>query len=239
MKCGSIDMGFLVAECPKCGDSYLIRFTCKSRFCPSCGKKYRDTISASVREKLYNVPHRQFVFSVPEPLRIWFRRHREMLDLLFLSVSETLNETIFSKAPLARKKEHRQLGFISFLHTFGRDLKWHPHLHVLIAEDYSSDDGKLHHISFFPYEAIRKRFMFTLLTWMEKWIAENFPSESRLFRADSRMAVSDVRVSVLQNGNDDTETGDRGNGRGRRKRKAPGQTEKIKNVLHLYTIIVA
>ncbi len=188
MKCGSIDMGFLVAECPKCGDSYLIRFTCKSRFCPSCGKKYRDTISASVREKLYNVPHRQFVFSVPEPLRIWFRRHREMLDLLFLSVSETLNETIFSKAPLARKKEHRQLGFISFLHTFGRDLKWHPHLHVLIAEDYSSDDGKLHHISFFPYEAIRKRFMFTLLTWMEKWIAENFPSESRLFRADSRMA---------------------------------------------------
>ena len=79
--------------------------------------------------------------------------------------------------------------------------------------------------------------MFTLLTWMEKWIAESFPSESRLFRVDSRMIVSDVRLSVLQNGNYDTETGDRGDGRGR-KRKAPGQTEKIKNALHLYTIIV-
>lgn len=30
--------------------------------------KYRDMISASVREKLYDVPHRQFVFSVPEML---------------------------------------------------------------------------------------------------------------------------------------------------------------------------
>ena len=102
--CGSMDMGFMIAECPKCGNSELIRFTCKSRFCPSCGKKYRDMISASVQETLYDVPHRQFVFSVPEGLRIWFRKHRELLDVLFDSVAETLNEAIFASAPKARKK---------------------------------------------------------------------------------------------------------------------------------------
>ena len=25
-------------------------------------------------------------------------------------------------------------GFISVLHTFGRDLKWNPHIHCLISE---------------------------------------------------------------------------------------------------------
>lgn len=186
--CGKLENGYLVAECPHCHNETIIRFTCKSRFCPSCGKKYRDMISASVREKLYNVPHRQFVFSVPEMLRIWFRKYRDMLNILFDSVADTFNDTIFESAPLAKKREHRQLGFISFLHTFGRDLKWHPHLHVLIAESYSSNDGKLHHISFFPFEAMRKRFMYNLLSSMERWLKENEPNEVRSFKSISYQA---------------------------------------------------
>lgn len=188
LSCGLPEMGFMVAECPKCDNFIVIRFTCKSRFCPSCGKKYRDTISASVREKLYDIPHRQFVFSVPEILRPWFRRHRGMLDALFSSVSDTLEETILGKAPLASKREQRKLGYISFLHTFGRDLKWHPHLHVLVAESYSTGDGKLHHISFFPFEAMRKRFMYSLLSGMEEWLRENAKGDVRSFVRDSRAA---------------------------------------------------
>ena len=185
--CGQLENGYMVAECPRCSNYVLVRFTCKSRFCPSCGKKYRDRISASVREKLYRVPHRQFVFSVPERLRPWFRKHRGMLDVLFSSVSETLTETVLGDAPAARKKENRRLGFVSFLHTFGRDLKWHPHLHVLVAEGYSAG-GRLRHISYFPFEARRKRFMYTLLSSMEGWLKENAPGGVRPFRADSRAA---------------------------------------------------
>ena len=39
-----------------------------------------------------------------------------------------------------------------------------------------------------------------------------------------------VRLSVLRDGNDDSEAGDRGNEGSRRKRKAPGQTEKKKKL---------
>lgn len=193
LKCGQLENGYRIAECPECDNYVLIRFTCKSRFCPSCGKKYRDLISLSVQKKLYNVPHRQFVFSVPERLRPWFRKYRGRLDVLFDSVAETFNGTIFQSAPVARKKENRKLGFISFLHTFGRDLKWHPHLHVLVAESYSANDGKLHHISFFPFEAMRKRFRYTLLTAMERWLRENAPGEARAFRRLSRKAKQQYR----------------------------------------------
>lgn len=32
-------------------------------------------------------------------------------------------------------------GFITVLHTFGRDLKWNPHIHRLISEGGYSDIG--------------------------------------------------------------------------------------------------
>ncbi len=43
-------------------------------------------------------------------------------------------------------------------------------------------------------------------------------------------AFSRVRLSVLRDGTDDSEAGDRGNEGRRRKRKAPGQTEKKKKL---------
>lgn len=36
----SIDKSFLSLQCPNCHDAHKIKVTCKSRFCPSCGKRY-------------------------------------------------------------------------------------------------------------------------------------------------------------------------------------------------------
>jgi len=40
ISCGTIDSGFEVYECPNCHKSHIICYTCKSRFCNSCGTKY-------------------------------------------------------------------------------------------------------------------------------------------------------------------------------------------------------
>ena len=37
--CGTLAMGFEVYECPNCHRHHIICYTCKSRFCPSCGQK--------------------------------------------------------------------------------------------------------------------------------------------------------------------------------------------------------
>ncbi len=36
----SIDKSFLSLQCPNCHDVHKIKVTCKSRFYPSCGKRY-------------------------------------------------------------------------------------------------------------------------------------------------------------------------------------------------------
>lgn len=114
IKCGNFDYGYAYYECPNCGNFYVKGFTCKSRFCPSCGKKYRDKIGAKVASKLLNVKHRQLVFTVPFELRIYFRKYREFLALLFQAVNETLKQPLKNSVNKAYKKEKKKTWFRLF-----------------------------------------------------------------------------------------------------------------------------
>ncbi len=60
------------------------------------------------------------------------------------------------------------LGFISTLHTFGRDLKWNPHIHVLITEGASGNFTPWKKFEVFPYIMLRNRFQTALLSMLEK-----------------------------------------------------------------------
>nr|WP_243118874.1 transposase [Anaerostipes rhamnosivorans] len=50
-----------------------------------------------------------------------------------------------------------------FSSTFGRDLKWNPHIHCLISEGGYSDDGFCRHIKHFNYTYLRHSFRTALL----------------------------------------------------------------------------
>lgn len=91
----------------------------------------------------YNCNHRQIVFTIPESLRIYFfKDYEKMINILFKSVSETLYSILreyFKRNKKGVLKKYKSKikytpRFFAFLHTFGRDLKWNPHIHVLIAE---------------------------------------------------------------------------------------------------------
>lgn len=156
--CHNFDNGYLFYECPHCNDFYMIGFSCHSRFCPSCGQKYKKARTEKVSEKCLSIPHRQFVFTIPEQLRPYFQKYHGLLNVLFQTVKDTLNSCLERHAPIAYKKEKRRLGFISFLHTFGRDLKWHPHLHILLAERYITNTGNIKKYDYFPFDFIRITF---------------------------------------------------------------------------------
>ena len=47
-QCKSLELGMNWFECPNCGKFYVCMHTCKSMFCPTCGAKRRDKISANV-----------------------------------------------------------------------------------------------------------------------------------------------------------------------------------------------
>src|SRR5690554_309338 len=63
--CGDLRNGYVEYRC-RCGKKKHVGFTCKSRFCPSCGVAYTDRWVENMGEKMFNVSHRHVVFTIPE-----------------------------------------------------------------------------------------------------------------------------------------------------------------------------
>ena len=96
LSCGTTDAGFEIYECDSCHKMHIICYTWKSRFCPSCGVNRAREQSSKIREVALQVPHRHVVFTIDERLRLYFRKNYLLLDLLFLSASQTI-DYVFKK----------------------------------------------------------------------------------------------------------------------------------------------
>lgn len=174
--CRDFEYGYLFFECPNCENIHVQGFSCHSRFCASCGKKYRDARANEISSKCIAVPHRHITWTIAKELRKFFRYHNELYDELFASVNDVLTNMIKGKSKKA-KKEGRTLGFISTIHTFGRDLKHNPHIHTLVAECTIDKNGVRKSFTHFNYNLMRKSFMTVLLNRMQAFLKVNASKE--------------------------------------------------------------
>ena len=71
---------------------------------------------------------------------------------------EAVNQTFNYMALKAGKLKEYKYGFISTLHTFGRDLKFNPHLHVFVVECIIDKQNNVKNYNHFHYELMRKSF---------------------------------------------------------------------------------
>jgi ribosomal protein S27E len=71
LECGLLEHGFLRVRCEDCHHERMVAFSCKHRgFCPSCcAKRMIESAALLVDAVLPYEPMRQWVLSVPFPLR--------------------------------------------------------------------------------------------------------------------------------------------------------------------------
>lgn len=168
--CGDPSFGGALYGCPHCGELKFVPFRCKSRFCPTCGNMYNQIRSFHMSSKLVSCTHRHCVFTIPEELRSYFLKDRSLLGCLFHAVRDVVLR-MFSKL---NKTENFTPGFICVLHTFGRDLKWNPHIHALISEGGAGKLMPWRVIKHFDYRFLRIAFRKVLLQLLEKQIGPSF-----------------------------------------------------------------
>ena len=168
--CGDPSFGGAMYGCPHCGNLKFVPFRCHSRFCPTCGNKYAMERTTSMSFKLVNVTHRHCVFTIDKSLREFFLKDRSLLDCLFHSANSVITRMFYKM----NKSKNFTPGFIMVLHTFGRDLKWNPHIHCLISEGGYSDDGVWRNVKHFDYTFLRNAFRTALLNEMESKIGSSF-----------------------------------------------------------------
>lgn len=125
--CRQGPLGYNHARCQDCRHHEWYASSCGNRHCPNCLGPRQAEWSEKVCQRMPDCPHFHVVFTVPEELHDFFEaNYRIAADALFAAASKTLK--------LFQKNNWRmEGGFLSVLHTWGRALNWHPHLHVLVS----------------------------------------------------------------------------------------------------------
>ena len=164
INCGDPSFGGAMYGCGQSGTLKFVPFRCHSRFCPTCGTKYSIDRTTSMSFKIINVQHRHCVFTIDSELRHFFLEDRELLGLLF----EAVQSVILRMFHKDNKTEKFTPGFILVLHTFGRDLKWNPHIHCLLSEGGIGNSGLWRAKTHFNYTYLRNAFRTALLNLMSR-----------------------------------------------------------------------
>ncbi len=161
-----LQLGYSVYECPDCCEIKFSFHTCKSRFCLSCGNKYVRKRTEAILQNSYICKHRHIVFTISDFPWDFFRKNRQLLDLLFQAVSKTIISWFKDKS----RSQNYIPGIIAVLHTYGRDMKWNPHIHTIVTEGAIGNFNIFKKFDFISYDALRKHFQKILLDLLEKKI---------------------------------------------------------------------
>lgn len=104
--------------------------SCKRRGCPQCKAMDTERWLQSTRQILLAETHHHWIFTLPhELLPLWRYNTAVLQDMLFSSVADTLKQLARDKSLLGA-----QPGYLLNLHTWGRNLSLHPHIHCLISQ---------------------------------------------------------------------------------------------------------
>lgn len=136
LMCRTSALGFHVFQCKECKEVRIIPHSCKSRFCSSCGKVSTDKWVAEKLSDILEVAYHHVIFTLPWQLRIICLANREvMLNIFFKAVNKSIQEWTLKHGKYLS-------GFFTVLHSFGSDIKFNPHFHVLITAGGLSVDKK-------------------------------------------------------------------------------------------------
>jgi hypothetical protein len=134
LQCGILAHGFLRLRCGGCGHDKLLAFSCKRRgFCPSCGaRRMSQTAAHLVDHVIPHVPVRQWVLSLPIPLRVLLAAQPELVTPVLQVVQRVLMRHLLESAQLKTDEGHG--GAVTLIQRFGSAANLNIHLHCLVLD---------------------------------------------------------------------------------------------------------
>jgi hypothetical protein len=127
--CRTAVLGGHLDVCNRCDFERPAYNSCRDRHCPKCQSLAQAAWLDRQMERILPTHYFHVVFTLPEELRGLTQHNRQrVFDLLFEAASRTLLE-------LGRDEDRlgALLGFTAVLHTWTRDLRFHPHLHCIVT----------------------------------------------------------------------------------------------------------
>jgi hypothetical protein len=128
-RCRTAALGGHKYVCNHCGYTVPVYDSCRNRHCPTCQSLEQHRWLERRRERILPTPYFHVVFTLPAELRAIVLAHREQLfTILMRAASETL---------LTLAHDNKRLGatpaITMVLHTWTRELLFHPHVHAIVS----------------------------------------------------------------------------------------------------------
>ena len=138
LACRTAKLGGHLDTCPECGERTPSYNSCRNRHCPKCQAYRRERWVEERSFDLLDVGYYHVVFTVPAELNpVFYCNQEACYSLLFRCAWETVKA--FAADP---KFLGATTGATSVLHTWGRQLQYHPHVHMIVPSGGLTATGK-------------------------------------------------------------------------------------------------
>jgi predicted nucleic acid-binding Zn ribbon protein len=221
--CRTQRCGTMIYQCEECGQNHIVYQSCGNRHCPNCQHHKTHQWLTKQMERQLHGHHFMITFTVPQQLRRFIRSHQRICySALFKASSETIKKLAADKKYIGGDLP----GFLGVLHTWGRQLAYHPHIHYVVPGGALSKKEvrwRPSRIDFFlPVKAMSKVFKakfrdemsksklhsdIPVEVWSEKWVVNcqavgvGAHSIRYLARYVFKVAISNSRIVKLEDHN--------------------------------------
>jgi hypothetical protein len=219
-RCRTEALGGQLYFCDQCRERHYSYHSCKNRHCPKCQNDQANEWLDKQKNLLLPVGYFMVTFTLPEELRSLARsQQRIVYNILFRASSEALMELAADPRFVGGK-----IGAVGVLHTWTRDLFYHPHVHYIVTGGGLSADGQwrasrqdfLVHVKPLSIlfrakfrDLLKQTDLFHLLdqqAWSKAWVVHSQPvgSGQAAFKYLApyifRVAISNRRILALEDG---------------------------------------
>jgi hypothetical protein len=221
VSCRTKDRGLAIYRCRQCGKMHPVFQACGNRHCPGCQhQKSRVWLERQIQRQLPG-HHFMVTFTVPDKIRCVIRNHQRVCyGAMFKASSETIKKLADNDKFIGGDLP----GFFGVLHTWGRQLQYHPHIHYIVPGGAISKADQTWHPSridfLMPLRAMSKIFkakfrdemkkagLFDLIdksVWQVDWnvncqaIGDTQRSLKYLAPYVFRVAISNSRIVKVEN----------------------------------------
>ena len=221
INCRTEYCGTMIYQCEQCGQTHIVYRSCGNRHCPNCQHhKARQWLDKQIKRQLPG-HHFMITFTMPQEIRHFVRSHQRICySAMFRASADAMKKLVIDPKYIGGDLP----GFFGVLHTWGRQLQYHPHIHYIVPGGALSKKDRKWHPSrldfYLPVKAMsiifkakfrdvmKKNDLFSRvpsLVWEKNFIVNSQPvgSSERSIKYLApyvfKVAISDYRIANLEN----------------------------------------
>ncbi|MFL5288875.1 MAG: transposase, partial [Rhodopila sp.] len=141
LNCRTATLGGQVWRCEACNSEVFSYHSCNNRSCPKCHTAQTQEWLEHRQAEMLPVPYFHITVTVPAELRMVLRAHQRAGYGVLMQAS--------AAAIIELARDPRYVGgtvaVLAVLHTWTRQLHFHPHVHCLVSGGGISEDGDTWH----------------------------------------------------------------------------------------------